>query len=164
MPTRELSPEARDKLSRLAKARHANGDFDREKHREYGRMGGRPKGGSKKKQRISKVVAEAAMDEKNARAIVEVFKDAIHPSQPIHVRLKGASAWADVAMQSAKFDLSEEQAQVQQHSRQELIDLLAGKLTSGPAAALIRQQIEAETGIVDAEVVEDEAEDADEAA
>ena len=161
MPTRELSPEARDKLSRLAKERHARGEFG---GKDIGKLGGRPRGGNKRKQRITKRVAEAAQDERNALAIIEVFKDAIHPSQPIHVRIKGATAWADIAMQDAKFDLSEEQQQQQQLGRQELIDVLAGKLTSGPAAALIRQQLEAETGIVDAEVVEDEAEDADEAA
>lgn len=164
VPTRELSPEAREKLSRLAKERHARGDFDKQKMtpergREVGRLGGR--GNTKKRTRITKRVAEAAMEEKNALAIIEVFKDAIHPSQPISVRIKGATAWADIAMQSAKFDLAEEKEQAQQLSREELIKFLTEKFSAGPAAALIAGQLEAQTGIVDAEVVE-EVDDGDE--
>jgi hypothetical protein len=164
---RELSPEAREKLSRLAKERHARGEFKNDRlkgnpelAKQVGRLGGR--GNTRKKTRITKRVAEAAMEEKNALAIIEVFKDAIHPSQPIHIRIKGATAWADIAMQSAKFDLSEEAQQQQQLSRDELIKLLSEKLSNGPAANLIAGQIEEQTGIVDAEVVEEM--DADEAA
>ena len=160
---RELSPEARERLSELAKERHAEGRFG---GRKYGKMGGRPRGGSKKKQRITKAVAEAAEEEKNKNAIIQVFKDAIHPNQPMTVRLKGAQAWAEIAAQHQKMELSEEAHITAQHSREELIDILKGKLTSGPAAAIIRNQleIEAETGIADAEVVEDEDERAHEAA
>lgn len=167
MAARELSPEAREKLSQLAKQRHAEGDGkfaelskNPARARQVGRMGGR--GNTRKKTRITKRVAEAAMEEKNALAIIEVFKDAIHPSQPIHVRIKGATAWADIAMQSAKFDLSEEAQQQQQLSREELIKVLTERFQEGPTAQLIAKQLEAEN-IVDATVVE-EVEDADEAA
>ena len=160
MPTRELSPEAREKLSKLAKERHARGEFG---GREIGKLGGKAKHKAvTKKKRITKRVAEAAMEESNGRAIIEVFKDAIHPSQPMHVRLKGATAWADIAMQSAKFDLTEEAQQQQQLSRDELIKVLSEKLSNGPAAQLIAGRIEAETGITDAEVVEEEVVNGDE--
>jgi len=153
---RELSPEAKERLSELAKKRHAEGKFGGEK---FGKMGGRPKGGSKKKQRITKAVAEAAEEEKNKNAIIQVFKDAIHHNQPMTVRLKGAQAWAEIAAQHQKMELSEEAQNQAQHSREELIDILKGKLTSGPAAAIIRGQLEAETGIVDAEVIEEDEHD-----
>lgn len=156
---RELSPEAKERLSELAKKRHANGEFGGAK---FGRLGGRPKGGSKKKQRITKAVAEAAEEERNKNSIIQVFKDAIHESQPISIRLKGAQAWAEIAQQHAKMELAEEAHAEIQHSREDLIALLAGKLTSGPAAAIVRGAIEQETGIVDAEIVEEVDDDGDE--
>lgn len=161
MPSRELSPEAREKLSRLAKERHAQGKLGMP---HQGKLGGKAKHRKvQRKARITKRVAEAAMEEKNALAIIEVFKDAIHPSQPMHIRLKGAQAWADIATQDAKFELSQE-AQTQAHrSREELISILQDKLSSGPTARLITKQIEAETGIVDAEVVEEVSDGDDDA-
>ena len=148
----ELTPEGRERLSQLAKKRHAEGKFGDPK--VNGRKGGRPKGGTRKKQRISKRVAEAAADDRNAQAIIQVFKDAIHPNQPMQVRLKGAQAWADIAAQHQKMELSEAAQESAQHSRDDLIKLLAVKLTTGPTANIIRTQIESESGIVDAEVVD----------
>jgi hypothetical protein len=151
---RDLSPEAREKLARLAKERHAEGRFG---GKEFGKMGGRPRGGSKKKQRITKAVAEAAEEDKNKNAIIQVFKDAIHPNQPMSIRLKGAEAWAAIAKDHAKMELAEEAHAEIAHSREELIALLAGKLSDGPVAAIVRGQIEQETGIIDAEVIEEES-------
>lgn len=153
----ELTPEGRERLSRLAKQRHASGAFGDPV--ANGRKGGRPRGGSKKKQRISKRVAEAAAEDRNAMAIIQVFKDAIHPNQPMTVRLKGAQAWADIAAQHQKMELSE-QAQEQAHiSREDLLKLLAQKFTSGPTANVLRGQIESQTGVIDATVVEEEPDD-----
>lgn len=149
----ELTPEGRERLSRLAKQRHATGAFGNPV--ENGRKGGRPRGGSKKKYRISKRVAEAAAEDRNALAIIQVFKDAIHPNQPMTVRLKGAQAWAEIAAQHQKMELSEAAQEQALHSREDLIKLLANKLITGPTAAVIRGRIEAETGIIDAQVVED---------
>lgn len=149
----ELTPEGRERLSRLAKKRHAEGKFG--DPRINGRKGGRPKGGSKKKQRISARVAEAAAEDRNALSIIQVFKDAIHQNQPMTVRIKGAEAWAAIAAQHQKMELSEQAQEQAQLSRGDLINLLAGKLTTGPAAAIIRGQIEAES-ITDAEVIEEE--------
>jgi hypothetical protein len=158
---RELSPEARERLSRLAKQRHAEGKFGGAK---FGKLGGRPRGTSR--ERIAKRVAEAAMEESNARQIVDVFKDAIHPSQPISVRLKGAQAWAEIANQHAKQELREDKEEHQQRTREELLALVAEKLTSGPAAQVLARQIERETEpvIVDAQVIEEDDGDHAEAA
>lgn len=150
---RNLSPEAREKLSKLAKQRHAEGKFGGP---EFGKLGGKNKTGTGKKQRITKRVAEAAMEEENAKAIVNVFRDAIHPSQPMATRLKGAEAWARIAHEQAKMENQEVRDENQVRTREELIEMIRGKLTSGPAAAILRAQIEQETGIVDAEVVEEE--------
>lgn len=144
---KNFSPEARQKLSDLAKQRHAEGKMGGAK---YGAMGGRA---SRKKDRISKRVAEAAEEQAEAAKIIDVFKDAIDPSQPMGIRLKGAQAWVDIAVQHGKFELQEEAHDAAQHSREELIEMLSKKLTSGPTANAIRKEIESKA-IVDGEIVE----------
>lgn len=146
-PKKNFSPESRQKLSDLAKKRHAEGKLGGSKYGSMGRKAPR------KKDRISKRVADAAQEEKEANQIIEVFKDAIDPSQPISVRLKGAQAWVDIAVQHGKFELQEEAHEAAQHSREELIDMLTKKLTSGPTANVLKKQIESKA-IVDGEVVE----------
>lgn len=144
---KNFSPESRQKLSDLAKQRHADGKMGGAK---FGAMGGRA---SRKKDRISKRVAEAAEETREAQKIIEVFKDAIDPSQPIGVRLKGAQAWVDIAVQHGKFELQEEAHDAAQHSREELIEMLSKKLTTGPTASVLRKEIESKA-VVDGEVVE----------
>lgn len=135
------------------KERHAKGLVGTH---EQARKGGLAKAKkTQRRERITKRVAEAAAEEKNAQDIINVFKDAIHPNQPIHVRLKGAEAWAKIAGEQNKIELQEEAASAQQHSREELLELLSTKLTAGPTANLLRKQLEAET-VVDAEVIDDE--------
>lgn len=145
---RNFSPETREKLSRLAKERHAQGKLG---GREFGKLGGRPR-----KDRAAKRVAEVAQEDAVARQIINVFKDAIHPNQPMHIRLKAAEAWLGVEREEAKVALQEADTVNRQHSREELLAVLSDKLTSGPAATILRKQIEPETGIVDADVVEDD--------
>ena len=60
----------------------------------------------------------------------------------------------DIAVQHGKFELQEEAHEAAQHSREELIQMLSSKLTSGPTASVIRRQIEDQI-IVDAEIVEE---------
>jgi hypothetical protein len=146
---RELSPEGKEKLSQLAKQRHAKGEFGGPK---YGKLGGRPRGGSKKKQRITKAVAEAAEEEKNKNAIIEVFKDGIHPNQPISVRLKAAEAWANIAFQQGKMEVAEQAVEQAHHSREELIQILQEKLSSGPTREILQRQISGE--IIEGHAVE----------
>jgi hypothetical protein len=152
---RELSPEAKQKLSQIAARRHREGDLgppSLEHSRKGGLTAGR--GRSKRSQRITARVDEAAADERNAQAIVEVFRDAIHPNQPMSIRLKGAEVWARIAAEHHKTEVQEIAQQGAQKSRDELIAILAQKLSDGPTANLIRGQIEAET-ITDAEVIEE---------
>lgn len=131
---KNLSPETRDKLSRLAKERHAKGIFGGS---EFGKLGGRPKN----EDRVSKSVAEAAQEEENRRLIIEVFKDAIHPNQQITTRMRGAMAWLEVEGQESKLVIQEAEADARNHSREELIEILTEKLTSGPAAEILRSQL-----------------------
>lgn len=145
---RQMSPEQREKLSRLAKERHARGEFGGAK---FGKLGGRPK-----KDRAAKRVAEAAQEEAVARQIINVFREALMPDQPMHIRLKAAEALFSVEREEAKLTMAEESHETRQRSREELLEILSGNLTEGPVAAILRRQIEPETGIIDADVVEDE--------
>jgi hypothetical protein len=143
---REISPEAREKLSRLARERHARGELGGSK---FGKLGGRPR-----KDRAAKRVAESAQEERMARQIIQVFKDAVQPDQPMNIRIKAAEAWLGIEREEAKVSMQEEEHDVKQHSREELLEILSNRMTEGPIAELLRKQIEPETGIVDAEVVE----------
>ena len=144
---RQMSPEAREKLSQLAKQRHAEGKFG---GAEFGKMGGRPR-----KDRAAQSVAEAAQEEANRRKIIQVFKDAVDGDQHISTRLKGAEAWLQIEREEGKLSIQEEEQDAKQHSREELIEILAKRLTSGPAAEQVRRKLE-EQIIVDADVVPDE--------
>jgi hypothetical protein len=74
--------------------------------------------------------------------------------------MRGAEAWAKIASDNYKLEVAEEAKEEAVKSREELLELLTGKLTSGPAASILRNriagQIESETGIVDAEIVPEE--------
>lgn len=152
---RNLSPETRERLRQAALQRHAEGKLG---GAQFGKLGGRPK-----KDRASKHVAEAAQQEENRQALVQVFKDAIDDRQPMGTRLKGAELWLKVEHEEAKVSLQEEAHQALDKSRDELIAILAEKLTNGPTGKIIGAQLEQEV-IADAEVVEDEDGDSAEAA
>lgn len=148
-PRKHLSEEGRQKLRELAIERHAKGEFGGAK---FGRLGGRPR-----KARAAKKVAEAAQDERNAQRIIRVFKDAVHESQPMGIRLQGAKLWIEVERDEAKIELQEDGAEKDDRTREQLIEALTEKLSKGPASKIIQDRLlEAETGIVDATVVEDE--------
>lgn len=140
---RNLSPETRQRLSEAAKKRVAEGKMGGAK---FGKLGGRPK-----KDRAASKVAEEA--QKQAEHIIQVFRDAVHPNQPITVRLKAAQAWVEIEREEGKLALQETTADHEALSREELIQAVREKLTTGPAAAVIAGQIEREN-IVDGEVVE----------
>lgn len=133
-----MSPEQREKLSELAKQRHREGKMGMPEH---ARMGGLARSKKARERRIAKRLAEAAAEEKNAQSIVQVFKDAIHESQPMSTRLRGAQAWVDITQQQAKLEMNEVEQEQKQMSREEALKILEEKLTNGPAAAIIRQKM-----------------------
>lgn len=151
--SKRMSEETRQKLSDLAKKRYEEGGGLALAHTPEARAKAAvtSRVNRAKKKTASDWVAEAA--EKNAHHIVQVFKDAIDASQPMGTRLKAAQAWLEVEQDNRKLEIQQEAAEAQQHSRDELIAILAEKLTAGPSADLLRRQLEQETGIVDGEVV-----------
>ena len=141
---REISPETREKLSQLAKERHKEGKFGGS---QYGKMGGRPK---KVERKALDSVAEAANE--HHEAIVQVFQDAVAENQPIAVRLRGAESWLNTQKEQSKLAIQEEETEQKQFDRAKVIELLAEKLTDGPAGYAIRERLE--EGVIDADATE----------
>lgn len=125
-----ISPEAREKLSRLAKERVEKGVMGGAK---FGKKGGRPR-----KPRASQEIAEEAR--KHAQEIVQVFKDGIDPDRPMGTRLKAAELWLGVEEKEAKIQLQEEK-QDEQLERDEIIKRLADGLLKGAVGAAMRQEV-----------------------
>lgn len=146
-----ISQEGRQRLSEIARQRWRDGELGQNK----GSKQAPPKMRSTKKRRVTARVAEAAREKKNAQAIIDVFKDGVHSSQPIHIRLKAAEAWMKAEQDDAKLRLKEADSENQQRDRDELLTILSTRLTTGPAALLLRRQIEENAGITDAEIVID---------
>ena len=113
-----------------------------------GRLGGRPK-----KDRAAKKVTEAAQERANLDAIIQVFKDAVHPGQPMGLRVKAAQAWLDVEQKEGRLLLEEEDQDNKHHSRDELLEILASRLTEGAAAPILRSRLQGD--VVEGTVVED---------
>ena len=73
------------------------------------------------------------------------------------IRLQGAKLWIEVERDEAKIELQEDGAEKDDRTREQLIEALTEKLSKGPASKIIQDRLlEAETGSVDATVVEDE--------
>lgn len=141
---REITPETREKLSKLAIERHREGKFGGP---QFGKLGGRPK---KVERKALDSVAEAA--NANHEKIVQVFEDAVAERQPISVRLRGAESWLNAQKEQAKLNIQEEEQESKAFDRTKVIALLSEQLTNGPAGSAIRERLE--DGVIDAEVVE----------
>lgn len=150
---RNVSPETREKLSKLAKQRHAEGTFGGAK---FGKLGGR--GNTREKRLAAQAVADHAAQPETQQAIVQVLKDAVDPNQPIAVRIKGVETIVSIEKEHRKIELAQASAVAEQRSREELLDLLSEKLSKGPVAGIMRRRLEEEI-IPDAEVVEVEEDD-----
>jgi hypothetical protein len=153
-----MTEAGRQRLSELAKARHKAGGFLKSADGLSRPSKPRPK---KKftKRRVATMVAEAARDKRQAESIIDVFRDAIHPTQPTHIRLKAAEAWLRVEAEDAKLSMQESEQESVKRDRHELIQVLSEKLTSGPSALLLQRQLEEQAGIIDVEVVDDVSDD-----
>jgi hypothetical protein len=150
--TRHVTMAARQRLSELAKARHAAGGFVASGN------GGKRKSKKPSKARVAQLVADAAREKKTAQQIIDVFKDGISPNQPITIRLKAAEAWIGIEHKEGTLGLKEEATQSEAMDRETALAFLAERLTSGHAASVLRnhmKQLEQVT-IPDAEVVEDD--------
>lgn len=149
LPRRGPSAEGRERLSELAKARHAAGGFAKSSDGSLRAPKRKPS-----KRRVATLVAEAAQEQKNAQAIIDVFRDAVKSTQPTTIRLRAAEAWLKVEGEDAKQMLRELGFESEKRDRAELLGILSEKLTTGHAALLLRKQLEQQAGITDVDVIE----------
>lgn len=158
-PTRKkkhnMSEEGRQKLSELAKQRHAEGKLG---GKEFGRLGGR--GNTREKRLAAADLAEAIRTPEMVEAMKKTLIDSQDPDRPFKQRLDGMKLAMEIERENAKFELSKERAEGEKLDRATLIKLLAGKLSNGPVAPMIRAQLETES-IADADVIEGEVVDGD---
>ena len=91
---------------------------------KYGRMGGRPR-----TPRASEIAAREAQE--HAEEIVAAFRDALHPSQPIMVRIRAAVAWLNLERkEDARVNAS--MSSFALASREELVALIMSYVNSAP--------------------------------
>jgi hypothetical protein len=88
---------------------------------KYGRMGGRPR-----TPRASEIAAREAQE--HAEEIVAAFRDALHPSQPIKVRLKAAVEWLKIEQQGVVKIGPLDDLSIA--TEEELVNFILGYLTS----------------------------------
>jgi len=150
-----MSPEGRERLSKLAKQRHAEGKLGGAK---FGKLGGR--GNTREKRRAAADLAEAIRDPELVALMKKTLKDSQSDERPMKQRLDGLKLAMEIEREDAKLVLAEERAEAEQLDRTALIEALRERLTTGPAAMMIRNQLEA-ADIVDAEVVEDDGDSAE---
>ena len=89
---------------------------------KYGRMGGRPR-----TPRASEIAAREAQE--HAEEIVQAFRDALHPSQPIQVRLKAAVEWLKIEQQGVAQEIGAKD-DFAVATEEELVNVILGYLTS----------------------------------
>jgi hypothetical protein len=94
----------------------------------------------------------ASLLHENQAAIREAVADTLRRGKRSE-RLKAIDLLMKAGLRAEVLDATVERDQHEGRSREELLDLLVGKLTTGPAGELVRAQIEA-SSVIDAEVVE----------
>jgi hypothetical protein len=142
-----ISDEERQRRSQRAKQRIAEGKMGG----QFGKLGGRPR-----KPRASDLIAEEAERHKND--LVAVLKDAIDPSQPISIRLRGLDQWLGIERDVRRMEMDEDEHYAKM-SREELAEELANKIAGNPMLAQIfaeRMNGNGNGEVIDAEVVEDD--------
>jgi hypothetical protein len=100
---------------------------------KYGRMGGRPR-----TPRASEIAAREAQE--HAEEIVAAFRDALHPSQPIQVRLRAAVEWLKIERQGVaeKIGASEDLSLA---TEEELVNFILAYLTSASLVTSVETQL-----------------------
>lgn len=137
-------------MSDLAKQRHAEGRLGGS---EFGKLGGR--GRTKEKRRAATDIVEAIRDPEMVRMMMKTLLDSQDEERPIKQRMDGVKLAMEIEVQNEKLVLQENRQEGERLDRETLLRLLSEKLTAGPTAAAMRNQLEPEV-IVDAEVVEEE--------
>lgn len=141
-----ISDEQRMERSLRARKMHADG-----------RLGNRAvarKAGKKSAEVRSRRASDLAqrLVEQNADAMAASLKRILKTGTPSQ-QLRAVEALLKLGLSAERLEVSERRDDHAAKSREELVAILSDKLINGPAASVIRAQLEAET-IPDAQVVE----------
>jgi len=145
-----MSEEERERRRQVMLERVARGEVGGAK---FGRLGGR--GNTREKRLAQERLAQEAQKPEVQKDLVKVLKDAIHEDQSIGTRLKGLEAWVEIERNQEKLNLAVDKAEAEHLDRQQMIEVLRQKLTTGAAGEILRAQAQLDDpDIVDAEVVD----------
>ena len=113
---------------------------------KYGRMGGRPR-----TPRASEIAAREAHE--HAEEIVAAFRDALHPSQPIQVRLKAAVEWLKIEQQGVAQEIGVRD-DFSVATEEELVNFILSYLTSARLVTSVETQLRERSSSPAAGVIE----------
>ena len=113
---------------------------------KYGRMGGRPR-----TPRVSEIAAREAQE--HAEEIVQAFRDALHPSQPIQVRLKAAVEWLKIEQQGVVQEIGVRD-DFSVATEEELVNFILGYLTSARLVTSVETKLRERSSSPTAGVIE----------
>lgn len=143
---RQLTDAQREQLSVRAKEMHRQGKIG---GKEFGKLGGRPR-----KPRASEAVAVAA--EQYSAEIVAALRAGIRQGTP-EQRSRSAERFLALAQREDALRLKAAEAASRERkdlSRDQVIEELAAKLSSGPIAALLRERLIAPADVVEGTATE----------
>lgn len=136
-----LTPQERERRSQVARRLHAEGKFG-------GSQRGR-QGGIEKARKSSELAQELV--EKHRSKIEKALLNGLNSSRTAE-QLKSAELLLKYALASERMDLAEHHVEAEQLSREQMLKVLAEKLTNGPTAGLLHAQL-AGPDVIEAEVV-----------
>lgn len=116
-------------------------------------------GGNRKRAHRSAASAVAEMAAEEAEKVRAVFLDGIDESQPIGIRLQAAKELLKVEGDERDRELRQAQHEFEKMNKDQLVSSVKNMLTALAGAGRIAsevRQLEEESGIVDADVVEDD--------
>jgi hypothetical protein len=115
---------------------------------KYGRMGGRPR-----TPRASEIAAREAQE--HAEEIVAAFRDALHPSQPIQVRLKAAVEWLKIEQQGVAQEISAKD-DFAVATEEELVNFIVSYLTSNQLVTSVEMKLRDQSSLPAVGAIESE--------
>ena len=143
------SPQERQRRSELARRLHREG--------KLGGPGPARRSVEIRRHRANRV-SELAHDMaiKHADKIEAALLDALKHGTRSQ-KIKAGETLLKLALAGERLDAVEHKTEAEHHSREELIEILRDKLTSGPAAAIVRARLAEQNGdIIDGQAVEAE--------
>ena len=129
----QLSPQERERRRQVALRLHREGKIGARAHQS--------EGGKAKARKASELAQRLVQD--NEAAIEKTLREILRTGTKAQ-KLRAIESILKLGLSAERLDVAEHRDDLQHQSREELIEILKGKLTNGPAAAILRQHIEAD--------------------